>query len=876
MQLFIDNQQAVLMPDTSISIEVHSPIFDADANGAFSYEFKIDAERNRHIVGNADLTDGESVYKQLHLKPFRLVAEGVPILSGVVRLNKTVTIDDGMIPISLASDNKAFDELIEGMNCQDVPVGDVLLGTAVNGIKVIGRVWSRVYYQSPADSWPWLDEYGSKEYDLNIPRKETLKPTTYNVSMPYSPSNPFCNMRRCWQKMVKTGSDENASWNKTREYEVSEASEQGSAPSFYVLYWLRQLFGSLGNGGIPIMENQLNDIEDFKRLAFVNTNPCFEVRNIGEPILFANAHPQLVTHYDFGVAPYDEPDNINYTKQVKSYESLLNHSYIRAVYKTPYNYQTYYAPHTVAGGVNWARSISTTEPTGIHRLQDYLPNFDVKVSEAINSFGSLVNSFAGFKALLNVYFALTYGDAYATSENFPDKDVKSTLQALQNAFGIRFLFDSGNQTVRIVLLRTIFRNTTVNDLPGITHSVKKTEEHIKGIRLTYGTSSDDIKEESRSKDKTQYYNDNDNSTTFNYHDFSNITVSDYKEIVHQISAYDKRCFYDEKTGNTYRIKVDSDAKDESTLYPSLFEVAQCNPAEFGDCSDPDLTEEISIGLTPLFANNVAKLNEEQTVKDGQTVFEQKFATFIDADMHGEEQAVLKNNTYSIASTMSPTGTPRHERFTMKIEYSFLSPHNYDRGANEEAPIFKPSSGLVLGLMRGPGSDGSTTIVQKDYDGEGNDEWAVTAGNYAFHSDIMDDYGQMFDYNGDESGIGPDGDDRFSLRLRAEKPNPAYDADSGSSTVVLPDGTEVPNQPYLPIDAAAARRGLADKFYTEYAYYRLHAHTTVFTRKMEIATLRNIDILQRQHIDDKVGFITKLNYDIKDSGLSLVTIELLHL
>lgn len=877
MQLFINNKQAVLMPDTSISIEIHNPIFDADTNGAFSYEFKIDAERNRHIIGNADLTDGESVYKALHLQPFRLVAEGLPLLSGVVRINKTVTIENGMIPISLASDNKEFDELIEDMNCQDVPVGEVLLGTAVKGVKVIGHVWK--YEQGGYAAYGFEDEFGTKEFDLDLPSKETLKPIA-NVSMPFSPSNPFCNMRRCWQQMQNSGTNENPSWNKTREYEVSEATEQGSAPSFYVLYWLSQLFKCLGDYGIPIIENQLEAIEDFKRLAFVNTNPCFEVSDTGAAeYLFANAHPDIVYARDLGPAPWPEPDE-DYTKLITSYEALDGHSYWREIKgDAVFKYDTFYQEHRISTGSPWGRNLGNGE--GIQWLRSFLENFEIDIESAEASFGQIYNIGTGFNAMLNVYFSVKTGNAYATSKNFPDKDVKSTLQALQNAFGIRFLFDSGNQTVRIVLLRNIFRNTTVNELPGITHSVYKKEEHLKGIRITYGTSSDDIKEEAKAqgeKEKMQFYNGNDDSTVYNYHDFSDVSVQDYKDIVHQVSAYEKRCFYDRKTGNAYRVKIDSDATDEATAYPSLFEVAQCNPAEFGDCSDDELTEEINIGFTPLFPNNVAKLNEEQQRIDGEMVYSQKFATFLDAEMRGKEKAVLKNNNFSLVGSMYHPlyGTLSGVRHVLKVAYSFMSPHNFDRGSSDDAPIFKETKGLVLGLMRGPGGDGGVSIIDQDYDGEGNDEWAITPGNYAFHSDTMDDYGQPFDYNGSEEGIGPTGDDRFSLRLRAEKPNPAYDPNSGAATVVLPDGTEVPNEPYLPIDAAAARRGLADKFYPEYAHIKLNGNTSVFNRTMELATLHNIDILQRQHIDDKVGFIKILRYEISEAGLSPVTIELLHL
>ena len=59
-----------------------------------------------------------------------------------------------------------------------------------------------------------------------------------------------------------------------RGYEYMPANRVNSAPNFFVLYWIRALMTHLG---IHIEENQMMDVEDLRRLFFVNTNCAYEL-----------------------------------------------------------------------------------------------------------------------------------------------------------------------------------------------------------------------------------------------------------------------------------------------------------------------------------------------------------------------------------------------------------------------------------------------------------------------------------------------------------------------------------------------------------------------------------------------------------------------
>ena len=171
-------------------------------------------------------------------------------------------------------------------------------------------------------------------------------------------------------------------------------------------------------------------------------------------------------------------------------------------------------------------------------------------------------------------------------------------------------------------------------------------------------------------------------------------------------------------------------------------------------------------------------------------------------------------------------------------------------------------------MRGPGNASGVQDYDKDYDGEneGNTKYMPVPDNDAFHSDSVDNYARVFDYNGTGDG-GVDTSGRISLKLRAEKPIAGLDKDK---TPVWPNDYEALTLPY------AQRRGIFDKFYTEYAYFVTNRKIAKFTLRMELADLVCIDWTKRYQIGPYIGFINKYSYTITAQGMSEVSLELYYI
>ena len=124
---------------------------------------------------------------------------------------------------------------------------------------------------------------------------------------------------------------------------------------------------------------------------------------------------------------------------------------------------------------------------------------------------------------------------------------------------------------------------------------------------------------------------------------------------------------------------------------------------------------------------------------------------------------------------------------------------------------------------------------------------------------------------------------LSLKLKAEKYNPYHTATPehpvyGYTFDPYKDQTD--EDGYWPIRMETnAKRGLYDKYYTEYAYWLLHRKIAVIDiprGAISISTLANISMTKKYKIGPYVGFINKISYSIDKNGLGDVTIELYYI
>lgn len=305
---------------------------------------------------------------------------------------------------------------------------------------------------------------------------------------------------------------------------------------------------------------------------------------------------------------------------------------------------------------------------------------------------------------------------YATNKSFPSTSISDLIESLNNAFGVRFIFNDKENSLNIVLIKDILRDKTITELVCNVISISKTLIRFSGLSLTYGEDDD---------------------TTFNY--TSKLNTEDFSDldyiINNKVKSNNITCYISTITGNAYRIKVD----EETGESPSLFEVGGYNPYKIGiiDNIEP---EELKISFKPVICNDVTPADPR-----AQTQHEIISAVFVDTESGVETKKSLKYGDGPY---------PKNEVMNYK---------STDWGALQDY-----DAGFALGIMRGSGSSDNYAIVASPEDVGGN-VWVSIAGTTAFTADSIDDYGRSYDYNGVGSGAGDDDiNERFSLKLKATK------------------------------------------------------------------------------------------------------------
>ena len=909
---------AWLSEDASITITDTSEIF---ASGdVWSHSFTLNVRANAHIFGTAGDMHGIRLHEQINKRRARLWVEGVALYLGYLKLDDEVEVDSkGNVDVSFESGQKTFDEMIEGAKANQVPMmSDIQIGMALwrkrwtkfrvkLQASLAGSQLSdnalieRMTFSGPVtrNGNEWFDFSYDGESDGNSSQQypRMVFPngdfTDYghvapdenqnhiNTDTPYDDSHPYCNVALCYQKYGyqkknPDGSiydDYSSEPEAQRGYEIMPANRLNSAPNFFVIYWIKALMKHLG---IYIEENQMMDVEDLRRLFFVNTNCAYE-----EP---ANLKGANLTRYG---------------------------KYFR------YKWQTDYIPEYINSKKNINAEESGFVGKNVKIISGDIPS-SISLSDRISISVSEIEEWSDSDKKSYLSHNRFYHKAFASSDCFPNVDISDVISAIENGFGVRLLFDSNFQRVRIVLLRNIFRNGDVQNVECEIISEGKVENSIRGFRMSYGESEDTTFYYKGFADKLPHKKElwADNSDK---HDYSKWDLdANYGQIIHKISAFDKTCYVTKNNGNAYGIKVDKDAKRYDELHPSLFEYAGYMDAEDGDCTgDEETIETINVGFVPAIMNDV---NFEQERKNGDTA--QRFALFVDATMKPRridlndgkdyddpktaydidklysddspaakmksDDGIVKPGEFAARSDMyaSCNGAASELRgnfflyyfntsITFDIDghinegYRLYLQDNFDPNDDGISPIETKDWGLTLGIMRGSGSDSYVNYEADPDDGEGNDTWEIMAGsNVSAHPDTCDSYGNEWDYNGMAEGVG-DREGRVSLKLRAEKLNPYFDPKQPESAT---------NRRYLEISNPNLRgRGLIDQFYKEYSFWTRNARIANRTVRMELAQLLAIDKTKKVTVGDITGFIRKMQYSVNNkTGLGNVTMEIMYI
>jgi hypothetical protein len=120
--------------------------------------------------------------------------------------------------------------------------------------------------------------------------------------------------------------------------------------------------------------------------------------------------------------------------------------------------------------------------------------------------------------------------------------------------------------------------------------------------------------------------------------------------------------------------------------------------------------------------------------------------------------------------------------------------------------------------------------------------------------------------------------RFSLKLRANKPNPEFDPLQPETHYDPEHPEENTNPRYLHItDEDLQRRGIVPQFYSEYSYWVLNARVAVLEVRMELAQMLTIDKSVRAEIAGITGFIRKMQFNVNNkTGMGTVKMEILYI
>lgn len=423
---------------------------------------------------------------------------------------------------------------------------------------------------------------------------------------------------------------------------------------------------------------------------------------------------------------------------------------------------------------------------------------------------------------------------YANSKNFPETDVSSVVESIFNAFGLKVVCDPKTNSVSLHYMRDILRDPQILDEHITVKNQTVSYNKVAGVCLTYGGDDED--------------------TAFVYNDFTKDNTkpfSDYKEIIGNVQADDKNCYISRVTGNKYRIKIDKEAEengDIKNLNPSLFEVAQFNDYIVGKKTDN--MSKLEIGFSPLIENDVLS-KSLMLDKDHK---QQTLAVFVD----GVELSPSETETIQLGSIYIPPvdSTNQTSGTWVAIYYSQHRSINYDRSSSNGDPLQSHDSGFTLGVMRGAGANSSYTVTVDNYDGNGNSAWVTVADDYAFTADSIDAYGNHYDYNGDIEGGVVGLEDTISLKTHIQT---AKDV-----------GFE--NEAWG-IDATAAKRGLADRFMSEYMHFLLHRKTVSMDVDTTLSQLTSLSWFKQLRINDVVGRLKSRSYTLTNSGVSDMNIEL---
>ena len=743
----------------------------------------------------------------------------------------------------------------------------------------------------------WLKSYTYPDgNEVTVP---AVKKSYINVSDAY-PQKLFCNARVCYahhdlnedgttsDKIVQYSKQFNGADNTSRiraheMYEdrgpiwVLDANRPQSGICFYILFFLDCLFEHLG---VQFDKSALEAIGDMNRLCFFTTKCAYDTKPLYAQSFYAKDDEAVKA----GLKQVGDVKEGFFQKQANSEQDVKN----------LFDDVNKWLDSRGCGGnlkLENPKNKSVQEVKYrdvmfkvIERQLDgsYRDGRTAKDTEVVNIKTGWKTETVGKKNVASITCKSTIKKAnmsasifrmYANEKNFPEESVSDVIDSLEQQFGIKFHYDYEQRKVTAYLIRDVFRKqapTPRNFHAQVLNMVPITEK-ITGVRVGYAAESEAKEQRDNVKNQVKEFN-----TDYDYIEYpkdSTVTNLTYKDIIHNVHNGQMNVFVDLQTGNKYRVKIDKEFTDASNMEPRLFEVAAMKGVEFGDCStlNKDFIIEFRSSFVPVgmvdanyrmsllsstgskcATDNPQQPSEVGTQHDGYEFSEvngsyakTQMAALVDKDMEHEfVKQYVKNTMSSMVADFYVT-----EELCLRESYD---PSSTDDG---NSPLQSYDWGLSVAIMRGGGADATHEPYDYNYDGFGNSKWRTKSGDYALTTDSIDPYGNEYDYNGQEEGIGDE--ERFSLKPRAW---------------VQPEWADAPLVVNTP---SVKNRGYVDTFLIDYIYFILHRKRFYVKCLASVAQIVDIQNHWKEwwNIDGKKCLIDKVNAQVTArDGLGEVELE----
>ena len=743
----------------------------------------------------------------------------------------------------------------------------------------------------------WLKSYTYPDgNEVTVP---AVKKSYINVNDAY-PQKLFCNARVCYahhdlnedgttsDKIVQYSKQFNGAdnTNRIRAHEMYEdrgpiwvldANRPQSGICFYILFFLDCLFEHLG---VQFDKSALEAIGDLNRLCFFTTKCAYDTK----PLYAQSFYKKDDEAVKAGLKQVGDVKEGFFQKQANSEEEVKNlfedvnkwldsrgcggnlkleNPKNKSVQEVKYREVMFKViERQLEGSYRDGRTAKDTEVVNI------------KTGWKTETVGKdKVASITCKSTIKSANMSASIFRMYANEKNFPEESVSDVIDSLEQQFGIKFHYDYEQRKVTAYLIRDVFRkqSPTPRKFHAEVLSMVPITEKITGVRAGYAAESEAKEQRDNVKNQVKDFN-----TDYDYIEYpknSTVTNLTYKDIIHEVKNGQMSVFVDLQTGNKYRVKIDKEFTDASNMEPRLFEVAAMKGVEFGDCStlNEDFIIEFRSSFVPvgmvdanyrmsLLSSTGSKCatdgtqqpSEVGTQHDGYEFSEvngsyakTQMAALVDEDMEHEfVKQYIKNTMSSMVADFYVT-----EELCLRESYD---PSSTDDG---NSPLQSYDWGLSVAIMRGGGADATHESYDYNYDGFGNSKWRTKSGDYALTTDTIDPYGNEYDYNGPEEGIGDE--ERFSLKPRAW---------------VQPEWADAPLVVNTP---SVKNRGYVDTFLIDYIYFILHRKRFYVKCLASVAQIVDIQNHWKEwwNIDGKKCLIDKVNAQVTArDGLGEVELE----